>query len=110
MLARKAAPHSEWIYIRLTFVEAFDGFNDLLPGEFARDSEIIVNDCRLETLLIQVRSECIAFFIGELPRVCAYPPKLVLKSQNPLFHGYLSRGSVILISVIGRVEGSVASL
>src|SRR5271166_6291063 len=33
------------------------------------------------------RSECVTLCIGELARVCAYPPQIVLKSQDPLFHG-----------------------
>ncbi len=45
---------------------------------------IIVNHCGLETLLIQVRSECVMLRIGELTRVCAYSPKFVLKAHADL--------------------------
>jgi len=38
--------------------------------------------CGLETLLIQARSECVTLCIGELTRVCTYPPKFFLKSQD----------------------------
>jgi len=56
--------------------------------------------CSLKTLLIQLRSECVTLCIGELTRVCAYPPAFVLKSQNPLFHGDLlsrSLGPTIIV-------------
>src|SRR5271166_3503708 len=81
-----AAVNSEWIHVRLAFVESLDGFKDLRPGKFTRDDEIIVNHCGLETLFIQVRSECGTLCFDELTRVCAYPPKFVLKSQDPRFH------------------------
>jgi hypothetical protein len=51
-----AAVNSEWIHVRLTFVESLDGFKDLRPGKFTCDDEIIVNHCGLEPLFIQVRS------------------------------------------------------
>jgi len=56
--------------------------------------------CGLETLLIQARSECVTLCIGELTRVCAYPPKFVLKSQDPLFHGDIESELLIVMSVI----------
>ena len=86
-MPRRRFPRSEWIHVCLALVEALDGFKDLRPGKFTRDGEIIVNNCGLETLLIQVRSECITLCIGELARVRAYPPKFVLKSQDPRFYG-----------------------
>src|SRR5580693_4785626 len=57
-MPRTEVSPSEWIHVRLALVEALDGFKDLFPGQFTCDGEIIVNYCSLETLLIQVRSEC----------------------------------------------------
>jgi hypothetical protein len=56
------------------------------------DGSVIIHR-GLETLLMQVRSECVTLCIDELTRVCAYPPKFVLKSQDPLFHGDNHRSS-----------------
>ena len=68
--------NSEWIHVRLAFVESLDGFKGFCPGKFTSDDEIIVNHCGLEPLFIQVRSE-----------------RVTLSSSNrkiPRFHGFLS--------------------
>jgi hypothetical protein len=97
-----AAVNSEWIHVRLAFVESMDGFKDLRPGKFTRDDEIIVNHCGLEPLFIQVRSECVTLCSGELTRVCAYPPKFVLKSQDPRFHGDIESELLIPVCICER--------
>jgi hypothetical protein len=97
-----AAVNSEWIYVRLAFVESLDGFKDLRPGKFTRDDEIIVNHYGLEPLFIQVRSECVTLCFGELTRVCAYPPKFVLKSQDPRFHGDIESELLIPVCICER--------
>jgi hypothetical protein len=58
--------------MRLVLVEAFDGFNGFLPSSLPAMA-IIVNHCGLESLLIQVRSECATLCIGELTReLCGF--------------------------------------
>jgi hypothetical protein len=47
-----SAISSEWIHVRLVFVESLDGFKDLRLGKFTRDDEIIVNHCGPEPLFI----------------------------------------------------------
>ena len=61
-----------------------------------RDGEII----RLSSIIAVLKPfssryalKCVTLCIGELTRVCAYPPKCVLKSQDPLFHGDNHRSS-----------------
>ena len=81
---------------RLAFVESLNGFKDFRPGKFTRDDEIIVNHCGLERLFIQVRSECVTLCSGELTRVCSYPPKFVLKSQDPRFHGVFIESELLI--------------
>ena len=102
------AINSEWIHVRLAFVESLDGFKDLRPGKFACDDEIIVNHCGLEPLFIQVRSECVTLCSGELTRVCAYSPKFVLKSQDPRFHGDIESELLIPVCICERT-GSISS-
>ena len=78
-----------------------------LPSRLvARDDEIIVNYCGLETLLIQVRSECVTLCFGELTRVCAYPPKFVLKSQDPRFHGDIESELLIPVCSVKDLDQS----
>src|SRR5258705_11164857 len=103
-----AAVNSEWIHVRLAFVESLDGFKDLRPGKFTRDDEIIVNHCGLETLFIQVRSECGTLCFDELTRVCAYPPKFVLKSQDSRIHGDIESELLIPVCICER-PGSISS-
>jgi hypothetical protein len=97
-----SAVNSECKHVRLTFVESLDEFKDLRPGEFTRDDEIIVNHCALEPLFIQVRSECVTLCSGELTRVCAYPPKFVLKSQDSRFHGDSESALLIPVCICER--------
>jgi hypothetical protein len=77
-----------------------------LPSRFTRDDEIIVNYCGLETLLIQVRSECVTLCFGELTRVCAYPQKFVLKSQDPRFLGDIELELLIPVCICERLGQS----
>ena len=61
------AVNSEWIHVRLAFVESLDGFKDFRPGKFTRDDEIIVNHCDLDPLFLQVPSEHVTLCFGESP-------------------------------------------
>jgi hypothetical protein len=99
-----AAVNSEWIHVRLAFVESLDGFKNLRPGKFTRDDKIIVNHCGLEPLFIQVRSECVTLCFGELTRVCAYPPKFVLKSQDSRIHGNIESELLIPVCICESLD------